>query len=78
MDKCDQSEWCTCLPKVEKDGKEYPPMGYAQQHLEYTKFCDGIADLVLGRRLIDSDGFGPGERILPKPVTSLPSDRNWS
>jgi len=23
------------------------------------------SDLVLGRRQIDSDGFGPGERILP-------------
>lgn len=31
MDKYDQSEWCTCLPKVEKDGKEYPPMGYVEQ-----------------------------------------------
>jgi len=34
MDKYDQSEWCTCLPTVEKNGKEYPPMGYARHHME--------------------------------------------
>ncbi|KAE9977449.1 hypothetical protein EG328_002035 [Venturia inaequalis] len=27
MDSIDESERCTCTPKVEKDGKEYPPMG---------------------------------------------------
>lgn len=27
MDSIDESERCTCTPKVEKDGKKYPPMG---------------------------------------------------
>lgn len=27
MDSIDESERCSCTPKVEKDGKEYPPMG---------------------------------------------------
>jgi hypothetical protein len=22
-----EAEWCTCTPKVEKEGTEYPPMG---------------------------------------------------
>ncbi len=38
MDKYDQSEWCTCLPKVEKDGKEYPPRGYVRHNMEEKKF----------------------------------------
>ncbi len=25
MDDIPQSEWCTCNPKTEVDGKEYPP-----------------------------------------------------
>ncbi|KAK0731932.1 hypothetical protein B0H67DRAFT_476291 [Lasiosphaeris hirsuta] len=25
MDKVQESHWCTCEPKVEKDGKKYPP-----------------------------------------------------
>lgn len=25
MDSIPESEWCTCEPKVEKDGKQYPP-----------------------------------------------------
>jgi hypothetical protein len=24
-----ETEWCICSPKVEKDGKEYPPKGIA-------------------------------------------------
>lgn len=27
MDKVDSKDWCTCEPKVEKEGKEYPPKG---------------------------------------------------
>jgi hypothetical protein len=27
MANIEQAEWCTCEPKVEKDGNEYPPMG---------------------------------------------------
>ncbi|KAH8676570.1 hypothetical protein BGZ60DRAFT_446917 [Tricladium varicosporioides] len=26
MDPIPEAERCTCTPKVEKDGKEYPPM----------------------------------------------------
>jgi hypothetical protein len=26
MDQVAKDEWCACDPKVEKDGKEYPPM----------------------------------------------------
>jgi hypothetical protein len=26
MDSIPEDEWCTCEPKVKKDGKEYPPM----------------------------------------------------
>lgn len=26
MDKIPHDQWCTCNPKVEEDGKEYPPM----------------------------------------------------
>ena len=26
MDSKDPSTWCTCTPRVERDGKEYPPM----------------------------------------------------
>jgi hypothetical protein len=26
MDKHPKDKWCTCSPKVEKDGVEYPPM----------------------------------------------------
>ncbi|KAJ5473380.1 hypothetical protein N7475_002946 [Penicillium sp. IBT 31633x] len=25
MDSISESEWCTCTPQVEKDGKKYPP-----------------------------------------------------
>lgn len=27
MDNIPKEEWCTCDPKVTKEGKEYPPMG---------------------------------------------------
>ncbi|OCL11551.1 hypothetical protein AOQ84DRAFT_286989 [Glonium stellatum] len=27
MTKIPEDEWCTCTPKVEKEGKQYPPMG---------------------------------------------------
>ena len=27
MDKVDENDRCKCTPKVEKEGKEYPPMG---------------------------------------------------
>ncbi len=27
MDKVDASDRCKCEPKIEKGGKEYPPMG---------------------------------------------------
>ncbi|KAF2244628.1 hypothetical protein BU26DRAFT_463277 [Trematosphaeria pertusa] len=27
MDKVPQGEWCTCEPKVEKGGHQYPPSG---------------------------------------------------
>lgn len=26
MDAQDESTWCTCTPRVERDGREYPPM----------------------------------------------------
>jgi len=26
MDKIDKESWCICTPKVEKEGREYPPM----------------------------------------------------
>lgn len=26
LDSVDEKEWCTCEPKVEKNGKQYPPM----------------------------------------------------
>lgn len=26
MDKLPKEDWCTCEPKVEKEGREYPPM----------------------------------------------------
>ncbi|KAK0655615.1 hypothetical protein B0T16DRAFT_451264 [Cercophora newfieldiana] len=29
MDNVPREEWCTCEPRVEKDGKEYPPKGSA-------------------------------------------------
>ncbi|PKY01087.1 hypothetical protein P168DRAFT_292972 [Aspergillus campestris IBT 28561] len=25
MDSIPSEEWCTCAPKVEREGKEYPP-----------------------------------------------------
>ncbi|KAK4140044.1 uncharacterized protein C8A04DRAFT_15301 [Dichotomopilus funicola] len=27
MDSVPKDEWCTCEPKVEKSGREYPPAG---------------------------------------------------
>jgi len=26
MDKVSEDQWCSCEPKVEKDGNQYPPM----------------------------------------------------
>lgn len=26
MDQIPEDKWCTCDPKVERDGKQYPPM----------------------------------------------------
>ncbi|PVH94854.1 hypothetical protein DM02DRAFT_175653 [Periconia macrospinosa] len=27
MDNIPQEQWCTCGPKIERDGMEYPPKG---------------------------------------------------
>jgi hypothetical protein len=29
MDSIPATDWCSCAPKVEKEGKEYPPKGAA-------------------------------------------------